>query len=614
MKDLPETELPVIHLSLLTKSTVCIHRDHSVNDFIWMGIETWWKQECGNVVSSQDTIEIPLISFIRFIQWLRTHWSAHDRTYTVSPELTAAVNNIKMEGKRFDDLLNNTASPTPYDFSDLKLKRKPTPFQKDNINRLLRMPSGANFSVPGAGKTTTTLIVWAALRKKAELNRLLVIAPRSAFEAWHEDTRDTFSELFITAEFSNDQIDLTTDILIVNYEQLQNQHKLLRLSNWVEKNDAMVAIDEAHRIKGGSNSIRWHGVREVTAQAKRVDLLTGTPMPQGFNDLKNLYSIAWPNIPSGHFTENTLRSAQRGGVFVRTTKSELELPEPTLTEILIPMGKIQSDVYSALRRNYSGSFGLNSTDESFMNRKGKAVLTLIAVATNPGLLSEIKTEDSYLGLEWPPKDFGFDAHLLDLIANYAAHEIPAKYTWISKYVKKAANENRKVLVWSNFVGNLLALQKVLKPFAPALIYGGLDSQSRSAELTRFRTDPDCHVLLTNPQTLGEGVSLHHECHDAIYVDRIYNAGLYLQSVDRIHRLGLPKDQQTRIFILNSERSIDHRVSSSLATKIERMSRALNDPGLVESSIPLELAETLPSELIGLDKFDLDNLYAHLSND
>ena len=248
-----------------------------------------------------------------------------------------------------------------------------------------------------------------------------------------------------------------------------------------------------------------------------------------------------------------------------------------------------------------------------MHRKGKAVLTLIAVATNPGLLSEIRTEDSYLGLEWPPKDFSVDSNLLDLISNYVSHEMPAKYKWISKYVKKAASENRKVLVWSNFVGNLLALKKVLQPHNPALIFGKVDSQSRKTELVRFRTDPDCHVLLTNPQTLGEGVSLHHECHDAIYVDRIYNAGLYLQSVDRIHRLGLPKDQDTRIFILNSERSIDHSVSLSLATKIERMSHALNDPGLVESAIPMELDEILPSELINLDKFDLDDLYAHLSH-
>ena len=478
MQEAPPAEIPTIHLSLLSKNIVCITRDESVNDSLWSDVETWWSAECNDVAFSLNTVQIPLPIFIRYIQWLRSHWSSNNYKYTVNSELTAAVNSIKFESNQFNDLLNNTTQPDPYNFSNLDLKRKPTPFQEDNINRLLRMPSGANFSVPGAGKTTTTLIVWAALRKKAEVNRLLVIAPRSAFDAWHEDTQATFSDRYISSEFSNDSISLETDILIVNYEQLQNQNKLLRLSSWVEKNGAMVAIDEAHRVKGGSNSIRWHGVREVTSRAKRIDILTGTPMPQGFNDLKNLYSISWPNIPSNHFSEATLRSAQRGGIFVRTTKTELGLPEPTLTEISIPMEKIQADVYSALRRNYSGTFGLNSRDESFMHRKGRAVLTLIAVATNPGLLSEIRTEDSYLGLEWPPKDFGVDSNLLDLISNYVSHEMPAKYKWITKYVKKAATEHRKVLIWSNFVGNLHALKKVLKPYNPALIIGKVDSSTR----------------------------------------------------------------------------------------------------------------------------------------
>ena len=44
-----------------------------------------------------------------------------------------------------------------------------------------------------------------------------------------------------------------------------------------------------------------------------------------------------------------------------------------------------------------------------------------------------------------------------------------------------------------------------------------------------------------------------------------------------------------------------------------MSRALNDPGLIESTVPVELEDILPSELIGLEKFDLDDLYEHLSN-
>jgi SNF2 family DNA or RNA helicase len=614
MKDSFDEEMPSLHLSMLGNDIVCLDRNIAVDDSIWSNIKQWWQNESSTVVVSKSTIKIPLLIFFRSMQWIQTHWIMDNRKYTVSQDLSQAVKNIKDEGKRFNELLNNVSSPDEYDYSILKLKRNPTAFQIDNINRLLRMPSGANFSVPGAGKTTTTLIVWAALRKQKKLNRLLVIAPRSAFEAWHKDTRETFKQKFITSEFSNGPIDSSTDILIVNYEQLQKQKKLSRLSYWVEKNEAMVAIDEAHRIKGGSNSIRWYGVREVTAKAKRIDLLTGTPMPQGYSDLKNLYSISWPNISQNNFSESLLNSAQRGGIFVRTTKAELGLPEATLTQITVPMGKIQSDLYSALRRNYKGLFGLNTTDESFLRRKGKAVLTLIAVATNPGLLSEIRTEDSYLGLEWPSKEFSVDTNLLDMISNYASHEIPSKYTWVCKYVKKAASENRKVLVWSNFVGNLHALYKVLKPYYPSLIFGGVDDLSRKAELARFREDPNCHVLLTNPQTLGEGVSLHHECHDAIYVDRIFNAGLYLQSVDRIHRLGLSEDQSTRIFILNSDKSIDQRVSLSLEAKIERMSVALNDPSLVESAIPFDLDEILPSELIDLDKFDLDDLYAHLLND
>ena len=189
--------------------------------------------------------------------------------------------------------------------------------------------------------------------------------------------------------------------------------------------------------------------------------------------------------------------------------------------------------------------------------------------------------------------------------------MPAKYTWAAEYVAQAARDNRKVLVWSNFVGNLLALQKVLKPYNPALIYGAINRDSRKDEILRFRQDSSCRVLLTNPQTLGEGVSLHHECHDAIYIDRTYNAGLYLQSLDRIHRLGLRKDQETRAFILTSDRTIDNRVAFSLESKIERMSRALNDAGLVETSLPIELDGDTPLELTGIDKTDLEDLYAHL---
>lgn len=601
---------PLFHLTLVDLKTVKLKKGTSISVSQWKSLVEFWIDRSEGAVLDENHINIPLTNFNKYKKWLRD-WETSK--YSISAELISAIKEIMNEEKLFHDLLDNNVSPEIYDFDRLGLKRKLTTFQKDNVSRLLRMPNGANFSVPGAGKTTTTLVVWGAKRYEKVVGNLLVIAPRSAFEAWHEDTVATFNEKIKTSEFSNLRIDPNTSILIVNYEQLQSSEKLERLFNWVKLNNAMIAIDEAHRIKGGPNSIRWHGVRQLASVAKRIDLLTGTPMPHGYNDLKNLYSISWPNLSSNSISEKNLRCAERGGIFVRTTKNELGLPEPTLTDVFVPMGDIQSQVYSALRKNYSGTFILNSKDKSFMDRKGKAVLTLIAVATNPGLLSEIRTEDSYLGLNWPPRDFYPDENLLQLVSKYASFEIPPKYTWVSRYMKKAASEKRKVLVWSNFVGSLHALFKVLKPYNPALIYGGIDRHSREVALKKFRNDPNCHVLLTNPQTLGEGVSLHHECHDAIYVDRIYNAGLYLQSLDRIHRLGLKSDQQTRIYILNSERSIDHRVSQSLKTKIERMSFALNDPGLTETAVPIDLEDQLPSELIGLEDIDLDSLYEHLSN-
>ena len=49
------------------------------------------------------------------------------------------------------------------------------------------------------------------------------------------------------------------------------------------------------------------------------------------------------------------------------------------------------------------------------------------------------------------------------------------------------------------------------------------------------------ILIGNPKKGGEGISLHYNCHNAIYLDRTYNAAEYLQSRDRIHRIGMPSD-------------------------------------------------------------------------
>ena len=54
------------------------------------------------------------------------------------------------------------------------------------------------------------------------------------------------------------------------------------------------------------------------------------------------------------------------------------------------------------------------------------------------------------------------------------------------------------------------------------------------------------VIITNPHTLAESVSLHKSCHDAVYVELNFNLSQYLQSRDRIHRLGIPSNTKDQL--------------------------------------------------------------------
>ncbi len=95
------------------------------------------------------------------------------------------------------------------------------------------------------------------------------------------------------------------------------------------------------------------------------------------------------------------------------------------------------------------------------------------------------------------------------------------------------------------------------------------------------------ILIANPAAMSEGVSLHKDCHEAIYVDRTYNAGQYLQSVDRIHRLGMDPDVHTRIQYLVTEGTIDEVVHRRIAEKADRLGEILSDSDVRTMSLPDE---------------------------
>ncbi len=116
-----------------------------------------------------------------------------------------------------------------------------------------------------------------------------------------------------------------------------------------------------------------------------------------------------------------------------------------------------------------------------------------------------------------------------------------------------------MLVWGMFVGTMQKICRVLssKGIDVCLIYGGTPKDQRVDLINNFR-DGHAQVLVSNPATLGESISLHQTVHDAIYFEYNFNLTFMLQSRDRIHRLGLEPNQYTRYYYLMTEGDAAHK--------------------------------------------------------
>lgn len=480
-----------------------------------------------------------------------------------------------------------------------------TAFQRRNAARLLSLRHGADFSVPGAGKTRESLAVFAALREQAEVRRALVVCPKSAYESWRFESAECFT-VPLNTQVMGSYPDPSADVVLVNYERLDRS--LPDLCEWLAAEPAMLILDEAHRMKRGARGVYGAACMTLGPLAKRRMILTGTPAPNGAADLASLLGFVWPG--SGSRTvydavgDNDLAYASRvlKPLFIRTTKAELGLPPVDLKIARVPLGGLHGEIYSALAGSYSARAEASRDEFEGMSR---TMLRLLMAATSPALLLEGVTRYDPLDYQVPHLAVPPEDPLHVLLEKLPHYEVAPKHREVLAIVRNNAAAGRKTLVWSTFVRNLTTMEAVLADFKPAVVYGG--TVDREEQVRRFRKDPDCAVLISNPATLGEGISLHRECHDAVYLDRDFQAGRFLQSLDRIHRLGLPPDTETRVTVLASEGTIDEVVADRLRIKLDFMGHILDDPGVQQ----LADLEEAPTVVGGMDADDILALQRHL---
>ncbi|WP_278552115.1 SNF2-related protein [Companilactobacillus farciminis] len=541
--------------------------------------------------------------------------------YSIS-EFKKSGLTIKDDDSRWDKEFKNFSG-----IVNKETTRKLVDIQMKSAFYMYIQKRAANFSVPGSGKTAMLLGTFAYLNrdKSRKINRILVISPINAFNSWREEFKEVFKDkkelnslsahdngmnpLRLRAEWSK------KNLVLINYESLHKYCDALIEALKADNGTTMLVFDEVHRIKG-LDSKRASDAKKIVEYTRYRYVLTGTPIPNGYQDIWNFLHLLYKNEYNSFFnlSISTLKKPSEflkadinnklQPFFWRTNKDDLGVPPANPDNL--------EEVSASIQQN-------RLADLIFAREKNQlsVLVRLLQLSTNPKLLSKsISYADlGFSDIDIPGKD-SYD-QVSSEVANKIKNEIrksqaknyrdinlnevsSPKFDKGIELVKKLVSKHKRVIVWGIFVDTLEKITDSLRNngINTELIYGGTPIDERANILSEFKKESSSiQVLVSNPNTLGESVSLHKYVHDAVYFEYNYNLTFMLQSRDRIHRLGLKKTDETNYYYLMTVSDkencnfIDKKVYDRLNEKEKRM-KDIIDSNILEPEFSDDVFEEM----------------------
>lgn len=538
-----------------------------------------------------------------------------ERKFSTFSEKAQKIRNNECNSEEFQEFENAVALNLP--------NRSLYPLQLLSAYHLAFSQNACNFSVPGAGKTSIVYGAYAYLHSLPVIHhkyvdKLLIVGPLSSFGPWELEYAECFghppgvkrliSGLSKTEKQSYLISGHACELTLISYASLTSLDEYLGF--FLRNNKVMVVLDEAHKAKNSSGGIIAQTVLNLAKYCSARVVLTGTPAPNGYEDIYNMFKFIWPAKNVIGFEVNQLRDITARGderrvsrlianispYFIRIKKSDLNIPPATVhPPVLVDMGPIQRRIYDFIERKYIDA--MIEDGPAAMSSRFKAMLTqarmirLMQAASDPSMLKaplrEFMEDDECPVEAYQAID---DADVLSAILIYEETEVPAKYQVVKDLVEKIIAEGGKVVVWATFIHTIHGIKDYLSQngIVAQELYGaipveheGITDDSDDTILTRERIvrefqNPDCpfKVIIANPFAVAESISLHKACHNAIYIERSFNAAHFVQSKDRIHRYGLAPGTETNYYYVLSRNSVDETIDIRLSEKERRMAEIM----------------------------------------
>jgi SNF2 family DNA or RNA helicase len=460
---------------------------------------------------------------------------------------------------------------------------------------MLENDSGMLGDDMGLGKTVSALIAYEQYRYEQKVDFLLVLSPNSLVRNWIRESNTWCNNLVLRSPpeskkektqfleaLSENRLN-SIDGLVINFESMRTEQVWPTLQAVCQQRSVFLIVDESQRIKNPLSKT-FVALRNFGLLAKKRFLLTGTPTPRDIADIwAQMFLIDGGKRLGTKFREWLKTVAELGTkwseyavkrfipaavdevtacvqeVLLRRKKEDvLNLPEKVFLYRDVELTSDQQKRFDLIKEELRVQVGkLKSGEEKTKTIESvlEEYLRAVQICSNPRLI-----DPTWEGT-------------------------PAKFSELDDIVDDVCRERgEKIVIWSNYLLNINELTARYADLNAVAFSGEVSTADREKNIRAFQsTDPNSpKVLVAIPAAGGVGITLT-AAQTAVYIDRTWNAEHWLQSIDRIHRIG--QVGTVRILVLNGSK-VDELIGYNLHRKKLQMDKLLSgNMDLVEQMYP-----------------------------
>ncbi len=417
----------------------------------------------------------------------------------------------------------------------------------------------------GLGKTVQTITF---VLSKPEAS-ILIITPTSLIHNWKSEIDKFAPSLKVGMAYgSKDKREEVVknykdyNVILTTYGTLKND-----IEKYESINFDYTIIDEAQNIKN-PDAIITKTVKSINSKVKFA--LTGTPIENNLTELWSIFDFVMP----GYLYNKT----KFENIFIKDDKNMLELKRlirpfmlrRTKKEVITELpDKIEQKHYIELSKEHRQAY----------NGYVKLIKNKIKESDNKITVFSYLTKLRQMCLA--PES---------IVKNYSGKN--SKLNTCLNIIKE--NEDKKILVFSQFTGVLKLIQKELEN--SNINYSYLDGKTNPKErlslVERFNTTDNNRVFLISLKAGGTGLNLT-SASIVIHFDPWWNPSVENQASDRAHRIG--QKNVVNILKLIAKDSVEERVIGLQEAKKELIDDII-DGNLENSNVLKTLSK---DELIDL---------------